>query len=96
MNYVSIPDNEDSLYAFINLVINNKNNAYKGEATQRPRKVGWVNVTYSRNEVGEPFFVVSNLKEKCFVEMIVEQFILLRTHWNTIQSLEQYPHASRY
>lgn len=83
--FIPLPDEVDQFYAFVNLVINNKNNVYViGEATTRPKKIGWVNVYYTRNEVNEPFVVVNNLKEKCFVEMILNQFYLIREHWETI------------
>lgn len=96
--YFSIPDNEDSFFAFINLVINNRNNAHipNGNVEQRPKKVGPAVITYTRNEVGELFMVTNNLKDHKFLEMIGDQFHLLRSHWNMIQSLEQYPNASKY
>lgn len=84
--YVPLPDNEYQFYAFVNLVINNKNNAHITEATIRPKRIGWVHVTYARNEVNEPFIVVNNLKEKCFVEMILNQFELLKKYWDTIMN----------
>ena len=95
--YFAVPDNEDSFFAYINLVINNRNNAHIPEnVEQRPTKVGPVKVTYTRNEVGELFMVTNNLKDHKFLEMINDQFCLLRSHWNMIQSLEQSPYASRY
>ena len=96
--YFPVPDNEDSFFAYINLVINNKNNAHipNGDVEQRPKKVGPVNITYTRNEVGELFMVTNNLKDYKFLEMIGDQFCLLRSHWNVISSLERCPHASRY
>lgn len=95
--YFAVPDNEDSFFAYINLVINNKNNAHIQEnIEQRPKKVGPVVVAYTHNEVGELFMVTNNLKDHKFLEMIGDQFCLLRTHWKSIMALEQYPHASRY
>jgi hypothetical protein len=96
--YFAVPDNEDSFFAYINLVINNKNNAHipNGNVEQRPNKVGPVKITYTHNEVGELFMVTNNLKDHMFLEMIGDQFCLLRSHWNMIQSLEKYPNASRY
>ena len=96
--YFPVPDNKDSFFAFINLVINNRNNAHipNGNVEQRPKKVGPVNVTYTHNEVGELFMVTDNLKDYKFLEMIGDQFCLLRSHWNMIQSFEQYSYASRY
>ena len=60
--FFSVPDNEDSFFAFINLVINNRNNAHipNGNVEQRPKKVGPVAVTYTHNEVGELFMVTNN------------------------------------
>ena len=96
--YFSVPDNQDSFFAFINLVINNKNNAHipNGNVEQRPKRVGPVVVTYTINEVGELFMVTNNLKDHKFLDMIGDQFCLLRSHWNMIQSLEQYPNTSKY
>ena len=95
--FFSVPDNSVSFFAFINLVINNRNNAHIPEnVEQRPKKVGPVKVTYTHNEVGELFMVTNNLKDYKFLEMIGDQFYLLRSHWNMIQSLEKYPNASRY
>jgi hypothetical protein len=96
--YFPVPDNQDSFFAYINLVINNKNNAHipEGRVEQRPNKVGPVKVTYTHNEVNELFMVTDNLKDHKFLEMIHDQFCLLRSHWNMIQSLEEYPNASKY
>lgn len=96
--YFPVPDNEDSFFAYINLVINNKNDAHipEGRVEQRPKKVGPVIVTYTHNEVGELFMVTNNLKDYKFLEMIGDQFCLLRSHWNIIQSLERFPNASKY
>lgn len=96
--YFPVPDNQDSFFAFINLVINNRNNAHipNGNVEQRPNKVGPVKVTYTHNEVNELFMVTDNLKDHKFLEMIHDQFCLLRSHWNMIQSLEEYPNASKY
>ena len=97
MYYVSIPDNELQFYAYINLVINNKHNANIPKVLDsRPKKIGWVNVTYTRNEVGEPFIECKNNKEKVFIEMIIDQFYLLRSHWNVIKTFEQCENSSRY
>lgn len=95
--FFPVPDNEEQFFAFINLVINNRQNAnIPKDLTERPKKVGPVKVTYTRNEVGELFMVTDSLKDYKFLEMINDQFCLLRTHWNMIQSLEEYPNASRY
>lgn len=96
--YIPIPDNSDAFYAYVNLVINNKHNANIPEDIQsRPAKIGWVKpLTYTHNEVGEPFVVCQTNKEKVFVEMIIDQFHLLRSHWNMIQSLVRYENSSRY
>lgn len=94
--FFSVPDNKDSFFAYVNLVVNNRNNAHIPNVEQRPRKVGPVNVTYTHNEVGELFMVTNNLKDHKFLEMIGDQFCLLRSHWNMIQSLERYPSADRY
>lgn len=95
--FFPVPDNEDSFFAFINLVINNRDNAHIPEnVEQRPNKVGPVKVTYTHNEVGELFMVTSNFKDYKFLEMIKDQFCLLRSHWNMIKSLEQFPNASKY
>lgn len=96
--YFSVPDNQDSFFAFINLVINNKNNAHipNGIVEQRPKKVGPVKITYTHNEVGELFMVTNNLKDHKFLEMIYDQFCLLRSHWNMIQSFEKFPYTSKY
>lgn len=95
--FFPVPDNEEQFFAFINLVINNRQNTnIPKDVTERPKKVGPVKVTYTRNEVGELFMVTSNLKDYKFLEMIGDQFCLLRTHWNMIQSLEEYSSASRY
>jgi len=96
--YFSVPDNKNSFFAYINLVINNRNNAHipNGNVEQRPTKVGPVKIDYSHNEAGELFMVTNNLKDHKFLEMIGDQFFLLRSHWNIIQSLERYPSADRY
>ena len=96
--YIPIPDNRDSFCAFVNLVINNKNNAHipNGFVERLPSKIGPYKVSYTHNEVNKVLIEVNELKAKVFVEMIVDQFTLLRTHWNMIQSLEEYPNASRY
>lgn len=96
--YVAIPDNERQFYAYINMVINNRGNAHipNGDIEQRPNKVGPVKVTYTHNEVGELFMVTNNLKDLKFLEMIHDQFCLLRSHWNMISTFEEYPNASKY
>ena len=95
---IPVPDNKDSFCAFVNLVINNRNNAFipNGFVQRLPSKIGPYKVTYTRNEVNELFIVVNELKAKVFVEMIIDQFTLLRSHWNMINSLEEYPNASKY
>lgn len=98
MMYVSVPDNEDSFFAYVNLVINNRDNAHMPNdgPQSRPNKIGPVRVSYTRNEVNELFFVVENNKEKCFIEMVKDQFCLLRSHWNFIESLVQYENSDKY
>lgn len=97
MMYVPVPDNADAFYAFVNLVINNKNNAHIPEHLNScPKKIGPVKVHIIRNEVNEPFFEVENNKEKVFLEMIIDQFCLLRSHWNMINSLVSYENSDRY
>jgi hypothetical protein len=95
--FFSVPDNKEQFFAFVNLVINNRQNSnIPKDITERPKKVGPVKVTYTKNEVNELFMVTNNLKDHKFLEMIGDQFCLLRSHWNMIQSLEEYPNASRY
>ena len=97
MMYVSIPDNCDAFYAFVNLVINNKNNAHIPEHLNGcPKKIGPVKVHIIYNEVHEPFFEVENNKEKVFIEMIIDQFYLLRRHWGMINSFVYYENSDRY
>lgn len=97
MMYVSLPDNLDAFYAFVNLVINNKHNAHMTEhLNSRPKKIGPVKVHITYNEVNEPFFEVSDNKEKVFVEMIIDQFSLLRSHWNVINSYVRFENSDRY
>jgi hypothetical protein len=95
--YVPVPDNADAFYAYVNLVINNKNNAHIPEHLNGcPKKIGPVKVHIIYNEVHEPFLEVENNKEKVFLEMIVDQFCLLRSHWNMINSLVSYENSDRY
>lgn len=96
--FIPVPDNRDSFCAFINLVINNRNNAFipNGFVQRLPSKIGPYKVTYTHNEVNELFIEVNELKAKVFIEMIVDQFTLLRSHWNMINSLEEYPSSDRY
>lgn len=95
--FFPVPDNKDSFFAFISLIINNRQNSnIPKDITERPKRVGPVKVVYTRNEVNELFMITDNLKDHKFLEMIGDQFCLLRTHWNMIQSLEEYPNASKY
>lgn len=95
--FFPVPDNKDSFFAFINLVINNRQNSnIPKDITERPKRVGPIKVVYTRNEVNELFMITDNLKDHKFLEMIGDQFCLLRTHWNMIQSLEECPNASKY
>lgn len=97
MIYISLPDNLNAFYAFINLIINNKHNAHIPEHLNScPKRIGPVKVHIVRNEVNEPFFEVSNNKEKVFVEMIIDQFNLLRSHWNIINSYIKFENSDRY
>jgi len=95
--YVPLPDNCEAFYAYVNLVINNKNNAHIPELLDgRPKKIGPVKVHIIYNEVHEPFFEVENNKEKVFIEMIIDQFCLLRSHWNIINSFVCDENSDRY
>lgn len=95
--FVAIPDNERQFYAYVNMVVNNRGNAHLPQRLdQVPKKVGPVPVTLTTNEVGEPYFIVASNKDYCFVEMVKDQFCLLRSHWNMISTFEQYPNASKY
>lgn len=97
MMYVSLPDNCDAFYTFVNLVINNKHNAHIPEhLNSRPKKIGPVKVHIKYNEANEPFFEVENNKEKVFLEMIIDQFTLLRRYWGTIMSFVYYENSDRY
>ena len=95
--YVAIPDNEHQFYAYVNMVINNRGNAHlPQQLDQVPKRIGPVPVTRVTNEVGEHFFQVANNKDYCFVEMVKDQFCLLRSHWNMISTFEENPNASKY
>lgn len=95
--FVSIPDNERQFYAYVNMVVNNRNNAHLPQRLdQVPKKIGPVQVTRVTNEVGEHLFQVATNKDCCFVEMVKDQFALLRSHWNMISTFEEYPNASKY
>lgn len=96
--YIPVPDNRDSFCAFVNLVINNKNNAHipNGFIERLPSKIGPYKVYYVHNEVNEILIEVSELKAKVFIEMIIDQFCLLRSHWNFIESLVKYESSDRY
>lgn len=97
MMYVPLPDNCDAFYAYVNLVINNKNNAHIPEHLNGcPKKIGPVKVHIIYNEVHEPFLEVENNKEKVFIEMIIDQFYLLRRHWGMISSFVYYENSDRY
>lgn len=97
MMYVPLPDNCDAFYAYVNLVINNKNNAHIPEHLNGcPKKIGPVKVHIIYNEVHEPFLEVENNKEKVFLEMIIDQFYLLRRHWGMISSFVYYENSDRY
>lgn len=96
--YVSLPDNEGAFFAFVNLVINNRDNANVPQyADTRPNDFGPVkNVNSVTNEVGEHFLIAHSLKDKKFLEMLVDQFTLLRTHWGTITNFVKYPNSDIY
>lgn len=95
--YSSIPDNEYMFYAYINMVVNNRQNARLPKRLDEvPTHIGPVKVRRIIGDAQEPYFEVDNNKDYCFIEMIKDQFHLLRSHWNMIQSFEQYPNASRY
>lgn len=96
MYYIALPDNDEMFFSYVNLVINNKRKNNIEYPNTRPNKIGWVKVSYTRNEVNEPFITVSNNKEKVFVEMIINQFLLLRTYWNDIiRTFEVYPSSDK-
>ena len=94
MYYIPLPDNNEMFFSYVNLVINNKRKNNVEHPNTRPNKIGWVKVSYTRNKVNEPFVVVSNNKEKVFVEMIINQFLLLRSYWNIIRTFEVYPSSN--
>lgn len=96
MYYIEVPDNDKAFYAYVNLVVNNRDNWYKANPTNRPRKIGPVQVTYQSNEVGEQFMVCKDKREQNFLDMVVDQFCLLRTHWGTISKEVEYENSSRY
>ena len=95
--YISVPDNESQFFVFVNLVINNKgNNNLPNYPDQRPKKIGPYKVTYTNNEVNEPFIEVYQLKEKAFIEMIIDQFTLLRTYLPEFESYEKCQNSDKY
>lgn len=94
--YVPVPDNEDAFFAFVNLVINNKQNVHV-VGTSRPKKIGPYKVNYANGDNNELFIEASDLKMKCFIEMIIDQFTLLRTYWTShIVPLVRYPNQDIY
>lgn len=98
-HYVSLPDNDVAFYSYVNLVINNRNNSRneQDDHTRRPKNVGPVKVlTYTHNEVGEPFMVVESKKDEKFVEMIIDQFNLLRRYWSWVEEEICYPTSDKY
>lgn len=98
--YVSLPDNEGAFYAFVNLVINNRSgwDTYRklDDITQRPSKIGPVAVTYTRNEVNEPFAVVDSRKDQAFLEMITNQFSNALTFMDAIKDEVAYPSSDKF
>lgn len=96
--FVPLPDNLNQFYAYINLVINNKENRYGQRTSVReaPLHYGPVKAHYKINEVNERFLVVNKLKDKKFLEMLIDQFTLLRTYWRAISSHEEYANSDRY
>lgn len=96
--FVPLPDNLNEFYAYINLVINNKENRYaqKTSVREAPLHYGPVKVRYRINEVNERFLVVNRLKDKKFLEMLIDQFTLLRTYWRAISSHEEYSTSDIY
>lgn len=96
--FVPLPDNLNQFYAYINLVINNKENRYaqKTSVHEAPLHYGPVKAHYKINEVNERFIVVNKLKDKKFLEMLIDQFTLLRTHWDTIANFVEYPGSDIY
>lgn len=97
MKFVPVPDNDTAFYAFVNLVINNRNNQNKPtDVTRRPKKIGPADVTYTINECGEVWIDVYTEREKRIVENIIDQFCLIRTHWETIAEEIEYPTSDKY
>jgi hypothetical protein len=95
--FVPVPDNNEAFYAFVNLVINNKNNARRPNySTERPNKIGPVKVEYVKNEVNESLIRVENNKEKVFVQMIIDQFCLLHTYWSEIENFIKYSSSDKF
>ena len=96
--YFPLPDNKEAFYAFINLVINNKNNqSATKNFEEKPSHFGPVKkFTTTHNEVGERFLVVYNKKDLLFLEMFKDQFCLLRTYWEYIEGEVIYESASKY
>lgn len=96
--HVSLPDNLEAFYAYVNLVINNKNNSHKPEdCATRPKNFGPViNFEIVRNEVGERFLTVYNIKDCKFLEMLTDQFTLIRTYFNCIEEVVIYPNSDIY
>lgn len=98
--FVPLPDNESAFFAFVNLVINNRNgwDTFKklDDITDRPRKIGPVAVSYTRNEVNEPFVEVDSKKDERFVEMIITQFSNALTFMDAIKDEIVYPSSDKY
>lgn len=96
--YFPLPDNTEAFYAYVNLIINNRDNSHKPDNyTTRPKNFGPVkDFNTHRNEVGEKFIVVYNLKDYRFLEMLVNQFALIRTYFNWIEDAVEYPNSSKY
>ena len=96
--YFPLPDNESAFYAFINLVINNRNNSNAPRNYEnRPTHFGPVKkFTTTRNEVGERFLVVYDKKDYRMLEMFNDQFCTLRTYWEYIDNEVVYDYASKY
>lgn len=96
--YFPLPDNENAFYAFVNLIINNRDNQHKPDnCIGRPKHFGPVkDFTPTSNEVGERFLITYNLKDHKFLEMLKDQFCLLRTYRGYIEDAVEYPDCDKY
>ena len=96
--FVPLPDNEAAFYAFVNLIINNRDNQHKPDnCLGKPKHFGPVkDFKSANNEVGERFLITYNLKDHRFLEMLKDQFTLIRTYFNRIEDFVAYPNSDIY